>query len=373
MIDLSALPDIAFCETDAAAVQAQVLADHATITGRTLYPGDPERLFLEGLAYVIALQRFVIDYTGKMNLLRYSAEDFLDHIGAMTGVTRLSPSSATTTIHFSLGVQQASAVPIPAGTRVTPDGAMLFATTTATEIPAESLSVEVTAQALTAGAAGNGFLPGQITQLVDPRPGVTAVANTTTSLGGSDAETDSSLRERIQLSPESFSIAGPRLAYVFWVKSTHQDILDASVYSPTPGVVDIRVLATGGVLPSEELLEAVREQLTDAKRRPLTDQVLVAAPEVVTFDLILHWWVPQPQAALAAQIQAAVASAVDGWVTWQRSKIGRDINPSELTRRVMAAGAKRVAITSPAFLVLTPTQVAQPGALSVIYGGVEDE
>jgi phage-related baseplate assembly protein len=373
MIDLTALPDIAFCETDAAAVQAGVLADYQAITGRTLYPGDPERLFLEGLAYVIALQRFVIDYTGKMNLLRYSAGDFLDHLGAMTGVARLLPSAASTTVRFSLGAPQASAVPIPDGTRVTPDGTLLFATTTAVEIPAGALSVEVTAQALTTGAAGNGFLAGQINQLVDPCAGVTAAANTTTSLGGSDAETDGSLRERIQLSPESFSIAGPRLAYVFWVKSTHQDILDAAVSSPTPGVVDVRVLATGGVLPSVELIEAVRAQLTDAKRRPLTDQVLVAAPEAIPFDLSMRWFVPQPQAALAAQIQTAVSAAVDGWVAWQRSKIGRDINPSELIRRVMAAGAKRVEVTSPAFTALTATQVAQPDTLSVVYGGVEDE
>lgn len=373
MIDLSALPDIAFCETDAAAVQAQVLADHATITGRTLYPGDPERLFLEGLAYVIAMQRFLIDYTGKQNLLRYSADDYLDHIGAMTGVSRLAPSAASTTIRFSLGAVQDSAVPIPLGSRVTPDGDLLFATAEAAEIAAGAESVDVVAQATTSGASGNGFLPGQIRQLVDPIAGVTTVANITESLGGSDAEADDPLRERIQLSPESFSIAGPRLAYVYWVKSTHQDILDAAVSSPTPGVVDIRVLAKGGALPSVELVEAVRDQLTDAKRRPLTDQVLVAAPEAIPFDLTLRWWVPQPSAALAAQIQSAVSTAVDGWVAWQRSQIGRDINPSELTRRIMAAGAKRVEIDTPAFTVLTATQVAQPGTIAVTYAGVEDE
>lgn len=373
MIDLSGLPDIAFCDVDTSAVQAEVLADYQTITGRTLYPGDPERLFLEGLAYVIALQRYVIDYTGKMNLLRYSAGDYLDHIGVMTGVARLAASAASTTIRFSLAAVQDAAVPIPVGTRVTPDGSLMFATISAVEIPAGSLDVEVTAQARTPGASCNGFLPGQIRQLVDPVAGVTTAVNTTVSLGGSDAEGDTSLRERIQLSPESFSTAGPRLAYVYWVKSTHQDILDAAVSSPMPGKVDVRILAIGGVMPSVELLEAVRAQLTDAKRRPLTDQVFVDAPQAVAFDVDIRWWVAQPTAALAAQIQAAVAAAVDGWVLWQRSRIGRDINPSELVRRVMAAGAKRVEVVSPTFVSLSATQVGQPGAVRVTYGGVEDE
>jgi phage-related baseplate assembly protein len=373
VIDLSGLPDIAFCDVDASAVQAEVLADYQTITGRTLYPGDPERLFLEGIAYVIALQRFIIDYTGKQNLLRYSAGDFLDHIGAMTGVARLEPSAASTTVRFSRVMPSSSATPIPAGTRVTPDNTLLFATTVAVEIPAGDLSIDVAAHALTAGAAGNGFLPGQIGKMVDIIGGVVSAVNTTVSLGGSDAEGDESFRERIQLSPESFSTAGPTLAYVYWVKSTHQDIIDANVWSPSPGEVDIRILTTGGKAPSSELLSMVQEKLSNNKIRPLTDLVRVNAPEIIPFDVQLRWWVSQPSAALAAQIQTAVSQAVDGWMAWQRSKIGRDINPSELTRRIMAAGAKRVEITSPSFVALSPIQVGQPNAISVIYAGVEAE
>lgn len=373
MTELSSLPDIAFCETDTDAVQTELIAQYETITGRTLYPGDPERLFVEGVAYVIAMQRFVIDYTGKQNLLRYSAGDYLDHIGAMTGVTRLEASSATVTIRFSLGTASPSVITIPSGTRVTPDGALFFATEAAVEIPAGDLSVDVTAACQTAGTDGNGYTPGQIARIVDPVAGVTDIVNMDTSLGGADAESDDNLRERIQLSPESYSIAGPRLAYVYWVKSTDQTIIDASVSSPTPGVVDVRILVTGGTLPSDELLAAVLAELTDAKRRPLTDQVQVAAPEAITCDVTLTWWIAQPSASLVTQITAAVATAVTDYVTWQRSKIGRDINPSELVRRIMVAGAKRVDITSPVYTALSATQVAQPGTITVTYGGVEDE
>jgi hypothetical protein len=64
-MNLDLLPSIAFCETDPAAIEAAIIASYEEITERQLYPGNPERLFLEALAYLIAQQNFLIDYTGK--------------------------------------------------------------------------------------------------------------------------------------------------------------------------------------------------------------------------------------------------------------------------------------------------------------------
>jgi phage-related baseplate assembly protein len=44
-------------------------------------------------------------------------------------------------------------------------------------------------------------------------------------------EADEDLRQRIVLAPESFSVAGPELAYVFHARSAHPDVLDASATS----------------------------------------------------------------------------------------------------------------------------------------------
>lgn len=71
-------------------------------------------------------------------------------------------------------------------------------------------------------------------------------------------------------------------------------------------------------------------------------------------------------------IIAAAPAAVDNYVLWQKSKLGRDINPSELIVRVMAAGAKRVAVTAPVFKVTTDTQVAICSTKTVTLGGIED-
>ena len=72
------------------------------------------------------------------------------------------------------------------------------------------------------------------------------------------------------------------------------------------------------------------------------------------------------------QIQTAVEEAVMGWVTWQRSKLGRDINPSELNHRMVTARAKRTEIISPVFQVLNASQVAVITSKTLTLGGLED-
>src|SRR5205085_7051294 len=59
-------------------------------------------------------------------------------------------------------------------------------------------------------------------------------------------EPDDALRQRVVLAPESFSVAGPELAYVFHARSAHADVLDASAISPVPGEVIVTVLSRTG-------------------------------------------------------------------------------------------------------------------------------
>ena len=106
--------------------------------------------------------------------------------------------------------------------------------------------------------------------------------------------------------------------------------------------------------------------------RPLTDNISVLAPEKVDYTISLTYYIASDNKTQATAIQNAVNAAVDNYVLWQKSKLGRDINPSELIVRVMAAGAKRVAVTSPVFKVTTDTQVAICSTKTVTLGGIED-
>lgn len=371
-----ALADIVFAEKAADEIESEVITTYENIAGRTLAKGDPVRLFLEAIVLIIVQQRSLIDRAAKMNLLAYAEGDFLDHIGAMLGVIRLEASNAMTTLKFTLSEPQLSAVIIPEGIRASPGGGtILFATTESVEIPAGEKSVTVTAQCTLAGTQGNGYVSGQLKKLVDPFPYEMSVENVTESYGGSDIENDENFRERIQIAPESFSVAGPTGAYEYFARSAHQDIIDVAVVGPPdtePGNVNIYPLMLNGDLPTQEILDTVYEVCNAEDKRPDTDFVHVLSPEAVYFELDVKYWIDRKRATQAAQIQVAVESAVNGWVTWQRSKLGRDLNPSELNHRMVAAGAKRTEIISPEFKVLTASQVAIMTLKTLTLGGLED-
>lgn len=69
---------LSFAELSVGDVEKSALTSYETIAKTTLYPGDPVRLFLESLAYVLALQNSIIDMAGKANLLQFASGEHLD-------------------------------------------------------------------------------------------------------------------------------------------------------------------------------------------------------------------------------------------------------------------------------------------------------
>ena len=371
----ASLNDIVFAEKSPVQVERDIINSYEAYTGRSLARGDPVRLFLETIALVIIQQRNLIDYAAKQNLLAYATGDYLDHIGVLLGVTRLEAQAAVTTLKFTLSAEQVGTVIIPAGTRVTPDGNIIFATLNSAEIAAGELEAEVSAECTVTGTAGNGFLAGQIKKLVDVFPYEMSAVNVTDSSGGTETESDENFRERINIAPESFSSAGPFGAYEYLARSAHQDIIDVAVLGQPyaePGTVEIYPLMTGGELPSSDILELVLDACSTADKRPLTDLVLVKQPETVKYEISAKFFIDRANASSAAAIKLRAESAFDDFMLWQRSKLGRDINPSELNHRLVEAGAKRVEIYTPEFAALEPWQVAIAANSELIYGGLED-
>lgn len=352
LTDFSILPEVTFVERDTGKIAAALITQYQGLTKTVLYPGDPVKKFLEAIAAKLAQYNVILDYTGKQNLLRYAVGGFLDHIGAMLGVVRLGESAAEATIRYEILAALTYPVLIPVGNRTTADSKTFWATTEIASIKAGATYADVSAKCLTAGTAANGLVPGQINKLVDPlaslpNTATAKVANITESTGGADVEEDDPFRNRIRLAPESFTTAGSELSYVFWALSARADVSDVSVYSPTPGVVHVMVLLTGGRIPDADGPEIadVAEAVSGKKVRPLTDQVFVMPPEEVPLDFKVEYYITEQQIAYQPDIDAAVKTAVAEYETWQTAVIGRDVNPDELVRVCRAAGAKRVVLT----------------------------
>lgn len=373
------LPDIDFAVKDPALIEQDILANAKTSLGRDLADGDPARLFIKVLVYVASMIRSNIDSTGKQNLIKYAAGDYLDNYAADFDVFRNPAQPATCTLRFTLSAPQASIITIPQGTRATPDNEIYFATQAVAQVPIGDTYVDVLASCInidadgqSIGATANGIAAGNINTIVDPVPFVDTVVNLGVTAGGIDTESDDSLKDRRQTALERFSTAGATSAYSYWAKTYSQNVIDVGVHSPTPGVVHVIPLMTGGTLPSAADLTGIATILSDEKIRPLTDNLFVLPPTQISYNIALTYYVRVSDSLNATAIQSAVNQAIADYQVWQKSKIGRDINPSELIARVMQAGAKRVTLTAPADVNLSNSQVAVVNTVSVTYGGLED-
>lgn len=351
-----------------------IIKRYEELAGTTLYPADPVRLFLKSLAYTISVQNAVIDYAAKQNLLAYASGLHLEHLGELMGIKRQKAKPAKTMLKFSIQDALGFDVSIPKGTRAaTKDGEVIFQTLESVFILAGETESEILAECSLGNEKANGLRQGQISEIVDPLPYVTVVENSEDVTNGDETEDDEHLRERIRLAPETFTVAGSMESYVAQTKNASSEISAVTATSPTPGVVDIRFVLKGGELPNTAMIETVEKYLSAEDVRPLTDFVQVSAPDIVEYEIACTWFLEQKNSVQYALIQSAVNKAVENYVLWQKEKPGRDINPSELTRLIMQAGAKRVEITSPAFEKIEQTQIAKETNVQVTFGGVEVE
>lgn len=370
------MSEIKFIDDDPQVTIQNILKAHEAIVGRQLYPADPERLFILALCEVIVQQKYLINEAARQGFLRYATGEVLDAKGEGYDVSRLEAEPSSTTIEFRLSIPLTSAVIIPAGTRVGPQGGggeLFFITANVLEIKPGEVVGSVLAECSIPGPDGNGFLPGLLTELIDPIPFVQSVSNITESSGGAAKESDSSFRERIRTAPESFSVAGPSGGYEFWAKSASSAIIDVGVESPSPNEVVLIPLLVGGELPTQEVMDAVRAAVNDRKIRPLTDHVTVKPPDPVDYNVQLTYWISREKASESAVIQNNVKEAISEYCLWQKSKLGRDINPSELIQRIMAAGALRVDVSEPSYTELTRLQVARENQINFDFGGLIDD
>ena len=375
------LPDISFVDD---ITYEQILNDmvadyemkYQEITGQkiTLRPGDKEHIHLRIEAGQYYQMYQIMDNAAKMNLLKYSKGNFLRHLGAFKKTFIQEPKPAVVTARFTLSEVRKDVIYIPQGTRITAGDGVYFATDDYAEVKAGDSFVDIDCTCESVGEVGNDYIPGHIEIIVDPVPYVASVTNTTKSEGGSGEESEESFRERIFLAPSSYSVAGPADAYEYWVKQYNSAAIeDVKIYEPTEAVVDIRILLKGGALPSKTFCSGCLEYLKENPIIPLTDNDIVAAPDVVNYNLKAVYYIARSDLNNIAVIQESIEAAKDTYLNWQRTKIGRDINPDALTEFVRAAGGKRVVITSPVFTPIPETSIAIEKTVEFVYGGIEDD
>jgi len=155
--------------------------------------------------------------------------------------------------------------------------------------------------------------------------------------------------------------------------SADPNIADVSIANPQDGVVKIVPIMLGGLLPSQEVLDKIVVTCSDAKVRPMTDIVIAAEPISEPFSVDVVYYVDAAsEAATVANVEAD-GGAVERYIQWQITKLGRDINPDQLRKEILGAGAMRVDVIEPAFKQLDVYTVAQwSGSITVSHQVTEE-
>ncbi|MGV4733200.1 baseplate J/gp47 family protein [Burkholderia pseudomallei] len=183
-------------------------------------------------------------------------------------------------------------------------------------------------------------------------------------------EDDDNLRERVQLAPRGFSVAGPEEAYVFHARAADGRVLSASANSPTPCVMVVTILSReGDGTASNELVEIVRKALE--KMRPLTDEVIVKSATIVRYAIratLRFFSGPDRAVALAEANKRTAKFATD------MHRIGMEVTVDGLHAAMRVAGVQKVLLDSPAGgVAVTGDQAPYCAGIELIDGGVADE
>lgn len=370
---MRSLPPPEFVKIDPAAIEAALVARYEAKSGKTLYPAQVERLFIDQVAYAKTLALMAIQHAGEQLLVRFSAGPILDYLGDLVGTPRLLAKAARCTLLFSIA--EAAVLPqlIPVGTQVTSqDGKLIFVTDQDVSIEPGQTQARITATCETTGTVGNGWAVGQIATIPSvPFEGLTAI-NETVSADGADDENDDRYKERIILAPEAYTNAGSRGSYRYHALAVHQSIIDVGVHGPDEGQQDGHVALyplTSTGLPTADLLQRIESQVSGEKLRPLCDTVKALMPTEVAFTIKAH--MTFYATADRSGAMAAAQAAAEAYAAERRAGLGHDIVVEQLTAALKVTGVYRPVVELPAALTeLQGNEWANCTSIQLIDAGV---
>ncbi|SMB82397.1 Phage-related baseplate assembly protein [Pasteurella testudinis DSM 23072] len=184
-------------------------------------------------------------------------------------------------------------------------------------------------------------------------------------------ESDDRLRQRIQLSLEGFTTAGPKNSYLFHTLTASSAVKDADISSPKPGTVQVTVLSTKGQGQADTaLINTVKTTLNAEDVRPLTDTVLVQSATIVSYSInaVLTLYPSTAEAAILQQVNAAAQAFAN-----EKHKLGHDITLSGIYAALHQQGVQNVKLTVPTRdLVIQPSQAGYCTAINITIGGLDE-
>ena len=280
---------------------------------------------------------------------------YLEYHAATRGLERIPASKAVGTLRFSVSYGAASDLSIPAGTVCMTEEEVRFQTTEAAILPAGELYVDVAAEAVESGSAGNAA-SNTVTVMTACPVGVTACTNPETFFGGSDAESDEQLRERVL---ESYRRL-PNGANTAWYEQTameHEGVAAAQAIGRARGIGTVDVyIATEAGAPEQALLEEVRTDLQERREIAVDVQVLAPVLREAAVELAVAVSSGWEFEDVRIRVEQTLAAFFNGRL------LGKAMRVAELSSMVFQLeGVENVKLVSPAADI-----AAQQGILPIL-------
>lgn len=373
---MTALPEPHFIDREPEVIRNEIVAAVEAATGETFPPMSTERILCEQLAYRETLVRIAIQQACLQNLWAYARFPMIDHLAALVNEGRLPAEAATAPFVLTLPATRGVVSVAPSGTKVrTTDGKVVFALDEDISIAVGALTGAGTGTATATGPSANGYLAGQVSEIVSPLGFTATLSNTATTDGGAISETTEAMRLRVPRTLAKVSGAGPGDAYEALALNASPNVIDARATSPGDGLVEVTVLASYGE-PTSGLLAEVLEALSSDTQIPLTDEEGLtviggdAVPVVLVLSVTLYH--PRPPRTTQDALDDVETAAV-AWVTSRGRRLGYQLPDGPLLKAALAViEVYQVAVTS-SLPVIGAKQFAQLVSCTVNLAGYTEE
>jgi len=157
-------------------------------------------------------------------------------------------------------------------------------------------------------------------------------------------EPNDEFRRRVHMAPESFSVAGPEGAYIFFALSV-AGCRDASVTSPAPREIVVTILGRdGNGVPDQVLLDQEDAALNHKDVRPLTDLVTIQPAEILSYAISATL---ELYDGTGGSVVTAAARAAALEYTVARHRLGDVVTLSGIYAALHQPGVRRVNLASP--------------------------
>lgn len=276
--------------------------------------------------YAVAAQVYALyiqaQWVTRQAFPQTAESDYLDLHAQLRGLTRKQATPAQGVIRFTA---QSSDMPrtIPQGTVCLTADMIRFETTADGVIAPGETTVDIPAQALLPGAAGN-VSARAITAMAVAPVGVSSCTNPLPFTGGSDPEGDEDLRARV-LDTYWRLPNGANIAFYEQGALSFDEVTAVSVLPRNRGIgtVDI-VVATLSGQPDEDLLAQLQEYFQS--RREIAVDVQVLSPKALTMDVSIQ--VRAREGADQKTVEQNVEEAVRRWFSGKR--LAQDVLRAQL-------------------------------------------